>query len=317
MANCLYCYSPLADDQQDYHPKCSKTFFGTKTVPTLPYKLDEMEQLAKEAIELSVSVPGVQPKLSLGWLKKAMDDGHQNRLTIFNALNGDYILKPPNAQYEQMPENEHVSMLLAAKFGLSTVPSSLIRLSTGELCYITQRIDRQNDGGKIHMIDFLQILELEDKYKGTMEQLGKKVGELSVNTLLDKLRFFELAVFNYIIGNNDMHLKNFSMLHTEIGWVLSPAYDLLNVKLVLPKDKEDMALNFGGKKMNFNKGYFDRFADVMQLNDKQTRSVYKRLSKWLIAANSIIDSSFLNNANKAHYKKLIAERCILFTDKLN
>ena len=72
-----------------------------------------------------------------------------------------------------------------------------------------------------------------------METLGKIIGELSVNTLFDKLCFFELSVFNYIIGNNDMHLKNYSMFLSDIGWVLSPFYDLLNVKLVLPKDKED------------------------------------------------------------------------------
>jgi serine/threonine-protein kinase HipA len=101
------------------------------------------------------------------------------------------------------------------------------------------------------MIDFLQILELEDKYKGTMEMVGKTIGELSANTLLDKLRFFELTVFNYTIGNNDMHLKNFSMWLNKFGWTLSPAYDLLNVKMILPKDKEDSALLLGGKKNEF------------------------------------------------------------------
>jgi serine/threonine-protein kinase HipA len=131
------------------------------------------------------------------------------------------------------------------------------------------------------MIDFLQILELEDKYKGTMETLGKTIGDLSVNTLLDKLRFFESTVFNYIIGNNDMHLKNYSMWLSEMGWVLSPFYDLLNVKIILPKDKEDTALLLGGKKENFNKGYFDRLGAVLKLNDKQINAVYKRLQKWL------------------------------------
>ncbi len=111
-----------------------------------------------------------------------------------------------------MPENEHLSMKLAELFRINVVPSNMIRLASGELCYITKRIDRKKDHAKIHMIDFMQILELEDKYLGTMENLGKTIGELSVNTLMDKLRFFELALFNFIIGNNDMHLKNFSMI---------------------------------------------------------------------------------------------------------
>ena len=162
------------------------------------------------------------------------------------------------------------------------------------------------------MIDFLQILELEDKYLGTMENLGKTIGELSVNTLMDKLHFFELSVFNFIIGNNDMHLKNFSMLLSEMGWVLSPAYDLINVKLVLPKDKDDTALLLGGKKKNFNKEYFDRFGETLKLNNKQINSVYKKLDTWLLKAIQLIDDSFLNEMSKHQYKELITERVGLF-----
>jgi serine/threonine-protein kinase HipA len=272
-----------------------------------------MEQLAKKAAELSITVPGVQPKLSLSWIKTKLENGHQGRLTIMDALEGLYILKPQNPQYPQMPENEHLSMKLAELFAIEVVPSNLIRLASGELCYITKRIDRKQDGTRIHMIDLLQILELEDKYKGTMEMVGKTVGDLSTNTLLDKLRFFELTVFNFIIGNNDMHLKNFSMWLSDMGWVLSPAYDLLNVKMILPKDKEDMALLFGGKKENFNKGYFDQFGIFLKLNEKQINAVYKRLGKWLPQATRMIDRSFLTEDYKSTYKALISKRVTLFT----
>jgi serine/threonine-protein kinase HipA len=271
-----------------------------------------MEKLAKEAVELSITVPGVQPKLSLGWIKSTLEEGQNGRLTIMDALEGLYILKPQNTQYEQMPENEHLSMKLAELFKIEVVPSNMIRLVSGELCYITRRIDRKKDNAKIHMIDFLQILELEDKYLGTMENLGKAIGEFSVNTLLDKLRFFELTLFNYIIGNNDMHLKNFSMWLSDIGWVLSPAYDLLNVKIILPKDKDETALLFGGKKKNFNKGYFTRFGEVLNLNEKQIKSVYNKLDTWLPKAIQLIDISFLNDHNKIQYKNLITERVNLF-----
>ena len=309
MRKCLYCYKELDTmNEGDYHPKCNKVFYGTEYAPVLPYQLSEMEKLAKEAAALSITVPGVQPKLSLGWIKKELENGHQGRLTIMDALEGNYILKPQNAQYPQMPENEHLSMKLAALFKIDIVPVNMIRLASGELCYITKRIDRNPDGSKNHMIDFLQILELEDKYKGTMETLGKTIGELSANTLLDKLRFFELTVFNYIIGNNDMHLKNFSMWLSDQLWTLLPAYDLLNVKIILPKDKEDMALMLGGKKMNFSKGYFNRFGEVLKLNEKQINSVFKKLDTWLPKAIQLIDSSFLNDNNKTAYKNLITQR---------
>jgi serine/threonine-protein kinase HipA len=309
MTKCLYCYKELdANDTGDYHTTCIKAFYGTKAAPALPYRLDEMENLAMEAVALSITVPGVQPKLSLGWIKSHLENGHNGRLTIMDAMEGLYILKPQNTAYEQMPENEHLSMKLAALFKIDVVPSNMIRLASGELCYITKRIDRKKNNAKIHMIDFLQIMELEDKYLGTMENLGKTVGELSVNTLMDKLRFFELTLFNFIIGNNDMHLKNFSMWLSDIGWVLSPAYDLLNVKIILPKDTDEMALLLGGKKKNFDKGYFDRFGEVLKLNEKQIKSVYKKMNTWLPEAIQLIDSSFLNDHNKMQYQHLITER---------
>lgn len=313
MHKCLYCYKELDDKQLDYHPSCSKAFFGTKHAPLLPYRLSEMEKLAKEAAELSLTVPGVQPKLSLGWIKTALENGHQGRLTIMDALEGNYILKPQNADYQQMPENEHVSMKLAELFKIDIVPVNMIRLQSGERCFITKRIDRNPDGSKNHMIDFLQILELADKYKGTMETLGKTIGELSVNTLFDKLRFFESTVFNYIIGNNDMHLKNYSMFLSEMGWVLSPCYDMLNVKMILPNDKEDTALLLCGKKENFNKTYFDRLGAVLQLNDKQITAVYRRLKKWFPEAIALIDSSFLDSDKQKAYKELITQRVAQFS----
>ncbi len=309
MSKCLYCYKGLvANDTGDYHTKCIKAFYGTNSAPALPYRLDEMEKLAKEAVELSITVPGVQPKLSLGWIKSTLKEGHNGRLTIMDALEGLYILKPQNTQHEQMPENEHLSMKLAELFQIEVVPSNMIRLASGELCYITKRIDRKNDNSKIHMIDFLQILELEDKYLGTMENLGKTIGELSVNTLMDKLRFFELTVFNFIIGNNDMHLKNFSMLLSALGWVLSPAYDLLNVKIILQKDMDETALLLGGKKKNFNKEFFNRLGEVLKLNEKQINSVFNKLDIWLPKAIQLINSSFLNENNKVQYKNLITQR---------
>lgn len=313
MSKCLYCYKAIIGfETEDYHPECVKKFYGTSIAPTLPYNLNEMEELAKNAVSLSIAVPGVQPKLSLGWLHNLLNNKHDNRLTILNALDGNYILKPQNNLYPQMPENEHLSMKLAELFNINVVPHNMIRLASGELCYITKRIDRKLDGTKFHLIDFLQIFELDDKYKGSMESLGKKIGDLSANTLLDKLRFFELTVFNFVIGNNDMHLKNFSVFLSEMGWVLSPAYDLLNVKLLLPKDDDETALLLGGKKKNLTKTYFDRFGAHLDLNEKQIKFVYQNLNKWLPKALNLIDDSFLTNDFKANYKKIIKDKTAVF-----
>lgn len=312
---CLSCYKALNEGEIDYHSKCAKVFFGTAIAPILPYHFSEMEILAKEAAELSITVPGVQPKLSLGWFSNEFENGNHGRLTIMDALDGQYILKPQNLEYAQMPENEHLSMKLAQLFKIEIVPVNMIRLASGELCFITKRIDRNNDGSKNHMIDFLQILELADKYLGTMETLGKTIGKLSENTLLDKLRFFEATIFNFIIGNNDMHLKNYSMFLSDMGWRLSPFYDLLNVKLVLPQDKEDSALLLGGKKINFNKGYFDRLAQVLHLNNMQVNAIYNRIHKWLPDAIQLINDSFLDDKRKYQYIDLVTNRSRVFSEK--
>ncbi len=153
----------------------------------------EMAELAKQVVESSVTVPGVQPKLSLGFIKNVLQDGGRGgRLTVMGAFGGNYILKPQNEIYPQMPENEHLTMRMAGLCGIPpVVPSSLIRLKSGELSYITKRIDRTETGEKIHMLDMFQILEAFDKYKSSMEKIGKAVAEHSSNTLLDLLRLLK------------------------------------------------------------------------------------------------------------------------------
>ncbi|MEI7662504.1 MAG: HipA domain-containing protein, partial [Bacteroidota bacterium] len=174
---CLYCYNPL-NDEVDFHEKCSLRFFGTAIPPWIPYSIGEMTVLAKEVVERSVSVPGVQAKLSMSMVKEAQGKGDA-RLTVVGALGGQYIFKPPSEQYPEMPENEHVTMRIAEAFGIRVVPSSLIRLASGELSYITKRIDRTDLGEKIHMLDMFQITEAYDKYKSSMEKVGKAIHNYS------------------------------------------------------------------------------------------------------------------------------------------
>ncbi len=305
---CLYCYKQFLKDERDFHARCSKKFFDSDSPPALDYTLEEMSKLAKEVVEHSVSVPGVQPKLSLSFINDILEDKAQGRLTIVGTLGGNYILKPPSHQYPGMPENEHLTMKIAEAFGIPVVPSSLIRLRSGELSYITKRIDRTKNGEKIHMIDMFQILETSDKYKGSMERIAKAVFAYTQNTLLDTYRLFELVVFCFLTGNNDMHLKNFSMIYKEDVWQLSPAYDLLNVHLHLPEDTEELALTLNAKKRKLKQSDFTRFGQVSGLNDKQINSVYSRFQKAIPQWETIIQSSFLPDKMQKDYIKLIKEK---------
>lgn len=303
---CLYCYKPV-EDELDFHEKCSTEFFGTPTPPELEYSLDQMDVLAKNVVERSVAVPGVQPKLSLSLVKKTKENS-ETRLTVVGALGGDYILKPPSHRFPEMPENEHVTMRIAEAFGIRVVPSSLIRLLSGELSYITKRVDRLDTGEKIHMMDMFQITEAFDKYKGSMEKVGKALDTYSSNTLLDKIFYLDLVLFSFLTGNNDMHLKNFSMIESHSGWALSPAYDLLNVKIVFPEDTEELALTLGGKKKKLKGEHFEQLGEGLGLTPKQIKAAFNRMAKNKSRAFDWIDRSFLSNDRKVSYKKVIEER---------
>lgn len=306
MNKCLYCYNDINGDA-DFHEECALKFFGSKKAPELPYTINEMEVLAKNVVERSISVPGVQPKLSMSVIDDALNKS-QNRLTVVGALGGDYIFKPPSNDYPELPQNEHVTMRIAESFGIRVVPSSLISLSSGELAFITKRIDRTGNGDKVHMLDMYQITEAFEKYKGSMEKVGKALGEYSSNPMLDKIFLFELVLFSFLTGNNDMHLKNFSMIETNSGWVLAPAYDLLNVSLALPEDKEEMALTLSGKKTNLSGKSFLEFGKSLGLTEKQINGVFERFSKKIELADMWLKKSFLSKSKKEAYRTLLAKR---------
>lgn len=304
-SRCLYCYGFL-DNEGDFHAKCSLEFFGTEEPPILEYSLDQMNELAKEVIESSVAVPGVQPKLSLSILDDA-NSTESSRLTVVGALGGNYIFKPPSNDYPEMPQNEHLTMRIAEAFGISVVQSSLIRLASGELSYITKRIDRTSKGGKIHMLDMFQITEAFDKYKSSMEKIGKALDSYSQNKGLDKIFFFELTLFSFIVGNNDMHLKNFSMILRDNKWLLAPAYDLLNVVIVNPSDTEEMALTVNGKKNKLAKADFEALGKNMGLTNKQISGVFDRMIFNKKHAVEWIEKSFLSNTMRDKYLAKISE----------
>lgn len=305
---CLYCYGELAEEQFNYHPKCSLAFFGSKTLPMLNYSLNEMNELAKEVVSHHIAVPGVQPKLSLSLINETLNQKNVTRLTVVGALGGNYIFKPPSSNYPEMPENEHLTMKIAELFGIQIVPSSLIKLNSGELAYITKRIDRTMEGQKIHMLDMFQIIEAVDKYKSTMERIGKALRQYSAETLMDQLKYFELVIFCFLTGNNDMHLKNFSMIQKDGNWVLSPAYDLLNVNLANPSDNEELALSLEGKKRKLNRQHFERFGSNLGLNNKQIQNIFSRFEQKKSMAKYLIDVSFLSEESRDKYWEIMGNR---------
>jgi serine/threonine-protein kinase HipA len=306
MKKCLYCYLPLEQGQTDFHPQCSRKIFGTATPPVLPYTNDDISSLALEVIRSQVTITGVQPKLSLD-LEKGKEK--EKRFTIVG-LWGRYILKPQVEQYPNLPENEDLTMHLAELTRIKTVPHSLIRFKDGTLAYITLRIDRDKKGGKIPMEDMCQLTEklTEQKYKGSHEQIAKKIMEFSDCPLLDLINYFEILLFCYLTGNADMHLKNFSLYKKGNEYALTPAYDLLSTCLVMPEDNEELALTLNGKKRKLKKADFDNLLKSFKVEDKTIENVYDKFRKALPQWFGGIDSSFLPERMKDEYKTLIHDR---------
>ena len=306
MERCLYCYQPLEQNETDFHSRCSKKIFGTATPPLLPYSKDDIESLALEVVRSQVTITGVQPKLSVDLEK---EKGGEKRFTIVG-LWGGYILKPQTEQYANLPENEDLTMHLARLAKINTVPHSLIRFKDGSLAYITKRIDRDKKGNKIPMEDMCQLTEklTEQKYKGSHEQIAKKIVEFSAYPVLDLINYVEVLLFCYLTGNADMHLKNFSLYKKIKETTLTPAYDLLSTKLVIPEDTEELALTLNGKKRKLKRSDFDNLLKTMKVEDKVIENTYNKFRKVLPLWYDFIEISFLPNQMKIDYKALIEHR---------
>ena len=305
MSKCLYCYKELADSEVDFHKGCCKKFFGIPEAPELPYSLDELDTLAAQVIQSQTTLTGVQAKLSLHLDRH---DGSK-RLTIVG-LWGDYIFKPQTQSYKTLPENEDLTMHLAEIAKIKVVPHTLIRLKDGTLGYLTKRIDRSADGDKIPMEDMCQLTErqTEYKYKSSYEQIAKVIAKYSYVPLLDLTDFYEQVFFSWLVGNNDMHLKNFSLYAPKGKWGLTPAYDLLNVTLVNPKDDEELALTLNARKKRIKKADFLKAMETSGIAPKVFENMVAKYQKLLPKFNEAIDMSFLDAEDKEMYKQSIASR---------
>lgn len=310
MERCLCCYKELKPGQTDYHPACARKLFGTKNVPVLPYTRSQIGDLAKQVIRSQTTLTGVQAKLSLD-----INQGGRNEPARFTIVGlwGRYILKPQTSRYRCLPELEDLTMHLAKEAKIDVVPHGLIRFADGELCYITRRIDRNDDGTKVPMEDMCQLSErlTEYKYKGSYEQIAKQIKKYSAFPQLDLLNFWEVVIFSWITGNADMHLKNFSLYNrSRLGYALTPAYDLLSTTLVLPEDTEELALTLNGKKRKIKKEDFIKAMQASGINDKVIENTARKFHRAVIKWLDMIDISFLPEGMKKDYKRLILARVV-------
>src|SRR3989304_10451198 len=258
---CLSCHGPGPELDGGYHRKCARRLFGTTWVPAIPFSSADIVAEAQKMVG-KISISGVQPKLSVhldkrGKVLKVVEKG------------GSYILKPHVERFSHLPENENLCMNIAENLKIETPPHGLLRLQDGALCYIVKRFYRLDNGTKMPQEDFQQLTGIDDKYAGSIERNGKALLENSDAPLLDAVLLFERLLLFFIIGNGDAHLRNFSLLKKpELGYRLSPVYDIVNSRLVLPLEQEEMSLSINGKRNRVGRDDFILFAAQMGIEEK-------------------------------------------------
>lgn len=306
-SHCRICLEPLALGEEQYHPSCCKALFGETHPPALPYSHDDLNKLAERLVLSHVAVPGVQPKLSLHLER---DGGTRTGRFTLVGLEGGFILKPPVEQYPQMPELEHLTMRMAESFGIETASCGLIELKDHGLALIVKRMDRDGES-KLAMEDMCQLTDrlTEEKYRGSLESVGKVILSHCSNPGLDALRFLEVNLFCFLTGNADMHLKNFSLLRTAEGEIrLAPAYDLLPTVLLLPEDKEECALTLNGKKSRIGRRDFVALGLALGLTERQISNVFQRFEKFRSKSLLQLERCHCIGESAENFRQLIKAR---------
>ena len=275
-----------------------------KVLNVLEYTAEEQRIEAYNRAS-KISIQGVQPKLSA---KLSIKDG---KFEIVDK-EGKYILKPQHHLYPEMPQNEDLTMRLASEIGLDVPLHGLIWSKDHSLTYFIKRFDRRGQNDKIPIEDFAQLagMSRETKYDYSMEKVVTVIDDFCTFPSIEKLTLFKLTVFNFLVGNEDMHLKNFSIITEEGKVTLSPCYDLVNSTIEYKKQDEEIALPLKGKKKHLTRnilvGYFgkERCELTSKSIDKVLNSISSAVPKW----RELIDISFLSDDMKEKYHKLLVTR---------
>ncbi|MFH1728716.1 MAG: HipA domain-containing protein [Pseudomonadota bacterium] len=305
MKICLACEKEITEKTNyNFHKSCLKKTFNSSYLPEITFGYADLNKEALNIVGL-MSISGAQIKLPVKIIKKVF---------TVTAYETSHILKPSPSEYPYLAENENLCMNMYEKFDSprETAIHSLIELKDGKYAYIVKRFDRDYEGKnqfKIHVEDFCQLLEKDDKYIGSIEQIGKFILANSAIPHIDTQKLFLRCIFNFLIGNGDAHLKNFSLRkHPSYGYRLSPVYDLVCSKIYL-KNEDDSALSINGKKNNLNKNDFKNLATYLEIENRRYFELMNRASYFYDnELQQHLNNSFLPENIKIEFKKIIDDR---------
>ncbi|MDR3477205.1 MAG: HipA domain-containing protein [Gammaproteobacteria bacterium] len=302
-------YCPITYEvihQNEDYSKDGLRLLSPRLKGLVPLAFSAAEQRAEAIAHAGkMSIQGVQSKLS------AVLKISEERFQIVDQK-GAFILKPQSEHYPELPENEAITMSLAEIIGIDVPVHGLVYSKDNSMTYFIRRFDRVGRGGKIAVEDFSQLSQhsRETKYNSSMEKVAAILQKYCSFHKIEAVKLFKLVLFNFLIGNEDMHLKNFSLLSKEGKTTLAPAYDLLNTTIAQRNTKEELALPLNGKKNNLKRADFvDYYAsEQLQLNDKVIAAVLTEIKEAIPQWSELIKKSFLSSSMQEKYLDLLEQR---------
>ena len=199
---------------------------------------------------LRFSLAGVQLKFS------AVMEASGGLTIPASGVGGSWIVKLPSREFAGVPENEFSMMKLASLIGMNVPAIDLVSIDAiknlpdgidkiGNHAFVIERFDRLSDGSRVHIEDFAQVYGLypEDKYgNGTFRNIAQVIAAEGNDA--DIIEYVRRLTFNMLIGNADMHMKNWSLIYPDRRYVsLAPAYDFVATVPYIPGDATNMKIS--------------------------------------------------------------------------
>jgi serine/threonine-protein kinase HipA len=303
MKRCPITYEILSEQENYSQSGLRQLSPHLKNIHSLELSAEEQRKEARSRVG-KMSIQGVQTKLS------ARLNIKEGRFEIVDQQ-GHFILKPQSEYYSELPENEAITMSLAAMIGLDVPVHGLVYSKDNSMTYFIKRFDRVGQRKKLALEDFAQLSgsDRHTKYKSSMENVIAVIARFCTFPKIEFVKLFKLTLFNFLVGNEDMHLKNFSLITRDHKICLSPAYDLVNSTIAL-STREEMALPLNGKKNNLTKrDLIDYFAVSRGgLNQSIILTILEEIKQVIPLWNQMINDSFLSESMQQKYLSLLQER---------
>ncbi len=295
---CLCCQKPLEEEGR-YHARCLKALWGKAVAPKIPFGAKDLpEKVTTSAVPMSIS--GVQAKALVCLNREAPE-------VEFAPTGSTHILKPEPNEYPGLPAMENACMAMAATLGMNVPPHGLFPMSDGRLCYVTKRFDRADDGAKIQSETMFQLLGSTDKYQGSLESVGKAIRAHAENVGLDTVEFFERVLFCFLIGNGDMHMKNWAFVIRGNRPSLAPCYDFVSSKVHIGQET-DSALTINAKRNKLKRADFESFAAYLNIDPKAAANSFEKMRNAQEMLREMAICSELDPSMRQRFEDVLAER---------